>query len=223
MKTATSSISSGGITFLLFLIQSLAPASAATVSRSGHLIVSGVTSGIGTAFQIGDVFTYTLSYNDAVTDSDSDPDYGEFSGALTGFTILPQSVRTGIWSPSGLMGAGNVYAESDAQQAWYFDVTPGFGFGPPANGYQAMMFAMGFGGLPANGDIGGGQTLGQVTGAILDFVSPSNNNYAELSFESGLDNQLVTFELTSFHAPEPGRAMLLLFGVYATIFSRKRR
>lgn len=196
---------------------------AATVARSGLLIVSSVTSGLGASLQVGDVFTYTLSFDDTAIDIDSDPDYAQFNGALTSFTIIPQTVRSGIWAPTHSMGGGNIYAENGALQSWYFDVTPDPGLSPSANGYAAVMFAMGFGGLPANGDTGGGQTLGQVTGNLLNYVSPSNYNYAELSFESGLDSQLATFELTTFHAPEPARAMFIFLGVCATIFSRKRR
>lgn len=196
---------------------------AATVSRSGLLVVSSVTSGLGASLQVGDIFLYTLSFNDAAIDMDPDPDYAEFNGALTSFTIIPQTVRAGIWAPTQSMGGGNIYAENGAQQSWYFDVAPAPAFGPSANGYDAVMFAMGFGGLPANGDTGGGQTLGQVTANLLNYVSPSNHNYAELSFESGLDSQLATFELTTFHAPEPARAMFILLGLCATIFSRKRR
>ncbi len=207
----------------LSLVFSFLPAQAAIVSRSGLLEVSSVTAGLGSAFVAGDVFTYTLSYDDAFTDVDSDPGYAEFTGALTSLTIAPQTLRSGIWTPTGEFGNGSVYAEDGAQQSWYFDVTPLSGFGSAVNGYEAVMFAMGFGGLPANADTGSGQTLGQVTGTILDSVSAANNNVVELGFELGMDSQLVTFNLTTFHAPEPGRTMLLLGGLAAAFVRRRRR
>lgn len=184
---------------IVSLLISFLPAQAAVMSRSGLLEVSSVTAGLGPAFVAGDVFTYTLSYNDAITDLDFDPGYAEFNGALTSLTIMPVTLRAGIWTPTGEFGSGNVYAEDGALHSWYFDATPLSGFGPPVNGYDAVMIAMGFGGLPANGDIGGGQTLGAITGNLLDFVSPSANNSVELAFEQGLDSQLVTFNLTTFH------------------------
>lgn len=209
---------------LLFLSLSLwlVPAQAAVTIRSGLLEVTSVTSGLGSSFLVGDVFSYTLSYDDAIIDIDPDANYGEFAGALLSVTIAPQTVRAGIWTATGQFGDGSVYTEDGAQQSWYFDAVPLSGFGPPANGYEAVMFAMGFGGLPANGDAGLGQTLGVVTGSILNFVSPAANNSVELAFEQGMDSQLVTFNLTTFHAPEPGRALLLMGGL-AVAFMRRRR
>lgn len=199
------------------------PLSAAVIARSGLLEVATTTSGLGNSFVTGDVFTYTLRVEDSVTDIDSDPGYAEFPNAVVSFTIAPVTTRAGIWSPTGAFGNGSVYAEDGAAQTWTFDATPISGFGLEANGYAAVMVAMGFGGLPTNGDIGGGQTLGQVTGNLLNFVSPAASNTVELSFEQGMDNQLVTFNLTTFHAPEPGRAMLLFGGLAAVIGRRRRR
>lgn len=207
----------------LLVISGLLPVQAAIVSRSGSLVVSSTTPNLGTSFLPGDIFTYTLSFDDAITDMDSDPGYAEFSGALVSFTIAPQTLRAGIWTPAGVFGGGSVYAENGAAQSWYFDATPTFGFATTANGYTAVMMAMGFGGLPANGDLGGGQTLGAITGSVLDFVSAGGNNVVELAFEQGLDSQLVTFDLTTFHAPEPGRTALLFGGLAAGLFRRRRR
>ena len=195
---------------------------AAIVSKMGDLVVSSVTSGLGSAFQVGDVFSYTLSYDDSILDVDSDPDYGEFNGALTMLSLVPLTSRVGIWTPTGTMGLGSVYTEAGAPQSWSFDAVPTPGFGPSVNGYLAALFYMGFGGLPANGDTGDGQTLGEVTGSILNSVSMANDNIVELSFEQGLNAELVTFELTTFHAPEPSRALLLLGGLVAVIFQRRR-
>lgn len=198
------------------------PLSGAVLARSGTLLVASADAGLGSAFAVGDVFSYTLAYDDAVIDSILDPTFGEFTGALISFTILPITVRPGIWSPTTSMGGGSVYTEEGVPQTWSFDVFADPGFGPTANGYAPAMLYMGFGGLPPNFDTGGGQTLGAVTGSILDSVSMASDNIVELNFELGLDSQLVTFELTNFHAPEPGRLMLAGIGLAGLILQRKR-
>lgn len=198
------------------------PAWSAIIARSGLLEVASVTSGLGSAFELGDLFTYTVSVEGSVLDIDSDPGYAEFPNAVVSFTIAPVTSRAGIWTPTGSFGDGSAYAESGAILSWSFDAYPGIGFGSQANGYDAVMVAMGFGGLPANGDTGGGQTLAQITGNLLEHVSPSATNSVELAFEQGLDSQLVTFNLTSFHAPEPGRSLLLFGGLSAGLLRRRR-
>lgn len=211
------------LTLLLSLVLGALPLHAAVLTRAGLIEVTSSTAGLGSAFVAGDIFTYTLSYDDAITDMDSDPGYAEFTGALLSFTIAPQTIRAGIWTPTGTYGNGSVYAEDGAAQSWYFNVIPDIGLGPSVNGYLPTMAAMGFGGLPSNGDTGGGQTLGAITGNLLDHVSPSANNVVELAFEQGLDTQVVTFNLTTFHAPEPGRTMLLFGGLAVALARRRRR
>lgn len=208
--------------FFLALTAGAADLPAAIIARSGLLEVSSVTGGLGFSFVAGDIFTYTLRVEDSVHDIDTDPSYAEFPNAVVSFTIAPITSRAGIWTPTSSFGDGSVYAESGAILSWSFDAYPGIGFGSQANGYDAVMVAMGFGGLPANGDTGGGQTLAQITGNLLNFVSPSSTNSVELAFEQGLDSQLVTFNLTSFHAPEPGRSLLLLGGLSAGLLRRRR-
>jgi hypothetical protein len=199
---------------------------AATLSRAGEIVVTSVTTnagGLGSAFLAGDVFSYTLSYEDSVLDMDSDPDYGEFASAITGLTLAPLTSRPNIWQPSGNWLTGTVYTEKTGTYNWSFDVAPDLGFGPTVNGFAASLFYMGFGGLAANGDAGGGQTLGQVTGAILNGVSPMNTNAVELSFTQGMNSELVTFSLTNFHAPEPGRTLLMGVGLVTVLFRRRRK
>ncbi len=207
---------------LLGVLMAAAELQAAVLARSGLLEVASSSPGLGSAFQTGDVFSYSFSFDDAVTDMDSDADYGEFTGALVSLTILPVTARPGIWQPVGTMGAGTVYTERGAPFSWSLDAYPNFGFGPAVSGFTAVLLNMGFGGLPDNFDSGGGQTLGQVTGNLLDFISPSNTNRVELAFEQGMLAEAVSFELTTFHAPEPSRAVLMLAGMMA-IFSRRKR
>jgi hypothetical protein len=201
-------------------------APAATVSRAGEIVVTSITTnagGLGSAFHVGDVFGYTLSYEDGILDMDSDADYGEFASAITGLTLTPLTNRLGIWQPVGSWEFGTVYTEKAGTYNWSFDVAPSSGFGPMVNGYAASLFYMGFGGLAPNGDMGDGQTLGQVTGAILSGVSPMNTNVVELSFTQGMRSELVTFSLTNFHAPEPGRTLLMGVGLVAVLFRRRRK
>lgn len=195
---------------------------AAVLARAGLLEVSSSSPGLGSAFQAGDVFSYSFSFDDAITDMDSDPDYGEFTGAMLSLTILPVTVRPGIWQPVGTMGNGSVYTERGAPYSWSFDAYPNPGFGPSILGFSTVLFNMGFGGLPDGFDTGGGQTLGQVTGNLLDFISVANANRVELAFEQGMLSEAVEFQLTTFHAPEPGRTVLVLAGMMA-IFSRRKR
>ena len=195
----------------------------ATITRSGLLVVSSRDSALGGAFELGDIFNYTLSYDDAVVDSDSEPGYGEFVGAITSFTIVPNTVRPSIWTPSGSMGTGTVMTETVAPQTWTFSVTADLGYGPAVSGFDPTLFYMGFGGLPANGDIGGGQTLGQVTGSILDNVTMGSSNFVEFSFENGANSHLVNFDLINFHAPEPSRSVLVLAGFMGLVWRRTRR
>ena len=210
------------LTLFLAIVSITTDASAATIARSGLLEVSTVTGGLGSSFVWGDIFTYTIQVEDSVIDIDSDPGYAEFPNAVVSLTIAPVTTRAGIWTPAASFTGGSVYAEDGAVLSWSCDAYPGIGFGSQANGYDAVMLAMGFGGLPANGDTGGGQTLGQITGNLLNFVSPSATNSVELAFEQGIDSQLVTFNLTSFHAPEPGRSLLLLGGLSAGLLRRRR-
>lgn len=198
------------------------PVGGAVLARSGTLLVTSAGAGLGSSFAAGDIFSYTLSYDDAVIDLDPDPGYGEFAGGVVSFTITPNTARSGIWTPTTSMGGGSVYTEAGVPQTWSFDVYPDLGFGPTANGYAAAMLYMGFGGLPSNFDTGGGQTLGEVTGNLLDFVSMASDNVVELNFELGLDSQLVTFELTNFHAPEPSRIILIGMGLGGLILQRRR-
>lgn len=195
----------------------------ATVTRSGLLVVNSRDSALGGAFELGDIFNYTLSYDDAILDSESDPDYGEFLGAITSFTIMPDTVRSGIWAPSGSMGSGTVTTETGAVRPWTFSVTADLGFGPQVGGFDPTLIYMGFGGLPANGDIGGEQTLGQVTGSILDYVTMGASNLVEFSFENGTNGHVVNFDLINFHAPEPSRSVLVLAGLMGLVWRRTRR
>ena len=209
----------------MWVVMAASRGSAATISRAGEIIVTSVThnaGGLGSAFQAGDVFSYTLSFNDAILDGDSDPDYGEFQGAIAGLMLSPLTARPEIWNSLGNWDLGTVYTEKTGSLNWSFDVAPGSGFGALPNGYALALFFMGFGGLPANGDIGGGQTLGAVTGTILNSVSPTNSNIVEMSFSRGMDSELVSFQLTNFHAPEPGRAMLMGVSMAAALAWRRR-
>lgn len=195
---------------------------AATITRSGLLVVNNRGTVLGGAFELGDIFQYTLSYDDAIFDADPDSNYGEFVGALTSFTIMPETVRAGIWSPTSSMGSGNVSTETVAAQTWSFSVWADLGFGPAVSGFNPALLSMGFGGLPANGDTGGGQTLGQITGSILDSVSMGSSNYVELSFENMTDSHVVNFDLINFHAPEPSRSVLVLAGLMGLVWRRNR-
>jgi hypothetical protein len=95
---------------------------------------------------------------------------------------MPETVSAGIWSPTSSMGSGNVTTETVAAQTWSFSVTADLGFGPQVGGFDPTLIYMGFGGLPANGDIGGEQTLGQVTGSILDYVSDGGIQFSRVQF-----------------------------------------
>ena len=208
---------------IMLALGAVARTHAATISRAGEIMVTSVTQnagGLGAAFQAGDVFSYTLSFDNSILDADSDPGYGEFSSAITGLILSPLTVRSGIWNSLGIWDLGTVYTEKTGALNWSFDVAPSSGFAALPNGYALSLFYMGFGGLPTNGDIGGGQTLGAVTGSILSSVSPSNSNVVELSFSRGMDSEVVSFQLTNFHAPEPGRVMLM--GVSMALFLVRR-
>ena len=210
---------------VMWVVAAASRASAATISRAGEIIVTSVTNnagGLGSAFQVGDVFSYSLGFNDAILDDDSDPDYGEFQGAITGLALSPLTARPGIWNSLVAWDLGAVYTEKTGALNWSFDVAPASGFGALPNGYALALFFMGFAGLPANGDIGGGQTLGAVTGSILNSVSPSSPNIVEMGFSRGMDSELVSFQLINFHAPEPGRAMLMGVSMAAALAWRRR-
>ena len=200
-------------------------ADAATVSRAGEILVTSVTSnagGLGGAFAVGDVFSYALTFDDAILDADFDPDYGEFHDAITGLVLAPLTVRSGIWNQSGTWDLGVVYTEKTGSLNWSYDVAPASGFGALPNGYALSLFFMGFAGLPPNSDAGGARALGAVTGSILNAVSPANPNVVELSFSRGMDSELVSFQLTNFHAPEPGRVMLMGVGMAGALAWRRR-
>jgi hypothetical protein len=177
---------------------------------------------LGTAFNLGDVFEYHLAFDHSILDLDSDPDYGEFQNAITSLTIIPLTSRAGIWSSTGNLGTGTVYTERGAGITWSYDVTPNPLHAPAVNGYTAALFYMGLAGLPENFDTGDGQTLGQVTGNILESVSMGSANYVEMNFEQGANSEIVGFRLIDFHAPEPGRLMLVLVGLSGGIFRRRR-
>ncbi len=225
MINASNSQPSARITILIlgFLVMGETHGYAATILRQGLLQVRSADAALSGAFEVGDVFGYSFSYEGSVSDSDSDPGYGEFTGALRSLTIVPLTARTGIWTPAGSMGSGNVYTEQGVAFTWSFDVMAEPGFGPSIAGYSPEQFYMGFGGLPTNYDIGGGQTLADVTRAILDAVSPSNSNQVELGFTQGVNSQTVQFDLVTFHAPEPGRAMLLFSALGAMCLQRRRK
>jgi hypothetical protein len=207
---------------MIWILNSPLQLQAASVIRSGLIEVTTTSAALGTAFNLGDVFEYHLAFDDSILDLESDPDYGEFQDAITSLTIIPLTSRAGIWSSTGNLGTGTVYTERGAGITWSYDLTPNPLHAPAVNGYTAALFYMGFAGLPENFDTGDGQTLGQVTGNILESVSMGSANYVEMNFEQGANSEIVGFRLINFHAPEPGRLMLVLFGLSGAIFRRRR-
>lgn len=211
------------LVWMTLALSSIRQLQAASVIRSGLIEVSHLdTPYLGHAFAIGDLFEYRLTYNDSVLDTESEAGYGEFDNAVTSLTIIPLTVRSGIWSSTGSLGTGSVYTETGPGITWAFDLIPDPLHAPAVNGYIAALFSMNFADLPANNDTGIGQSLGQVTGNILDSVLMGPGNIVELSFEQGTQSQIVGFSLINFHAPEPGRLMLVLFGLLGAIFRRRR-
>jgi hypothetical protein len=208
---------------MVVIVGSICNLQAATVSRAGLIEVTSTTAILNTAFSLGDVFEYRLTFDNSALDIDSDPDYGEFQGAITSLTIVPVTMRSGIWSSTGSLGTGTIYTERGAGITWSYDLNPDPLYAPAVNGYAAALFYMGFAGLPENFDTGEGETLGQVTGSILDSVSMAAANHVELNFEHGANSEVVGFSLINFHAPEPSRLLLVLVGLSGAIFRRRRQ
>lgn len=197
--------STGRHALLAFALVSLgiSPAKAALVSLSGTVSITNSPSLAD--FNVGDIFTFSLTYDDSVADSDSATDAGTFTGALTAFTFTRSPANVGAWDPSS--GTFSLPFELYTQPGTMVFSAEGSGFPTiGANPFQRIYVSIP---LLSVSDTGLGQTLAQQLGGIATWNNLGDQGgWIEATSEA-------SFDVTSFGptaVPEPGSAALAILG-----------
>jgi hypothetical protein len=167
-----------------------APLGAAIITVSGSLTATSASG--GGSINIGDVFDYSFTFNDATTDSNNATFNAQFGPGVTSVSLQRRGGNTGSWNPSGgtfpsINFVVNANSESVTLQA------QGAGF-PTIDGVGFFDLDLNFAWRNVTRnfvDTGLGQTFAQVVGTSpLNFATADsylfgeirNANYASPSF-----------------------------------------
>lgn len=167
-----------------------APLGAAIITVSGSLTATSASG--GGSINIGDVFDYSFTFNDATTDSNNATFNAQFGPGVTSVSLQRRGGNTGSWNPSGgtftsINFVINANGDAITLQA------QGSGF-PNINGVGFFDLGLSFAWLTATRnfvDTGLGQTFAQVAGTSpLNFATADsyvsaeirNSNYSSPSF-----------------------------------------
>ena len=197
---------------LTFIVTATAPA--ASLSYKGTVRITSTQ--FPGEIDVGDIFDFTLTYDDAKTDIEVSPVAGNFPTALTAFTLTERVTNTGTWDPSvGNFTLPGRIQTQETQDAFRFQPF-GTGFdtldGSAFDGMDILMRP-----LTIN-DTGLGQTIagqigGPLPGELTDFIDPLFSIFnANRDFANG--------NLTAFDVPEPSTMSIALLLVTVLVTSR---
>lgn len=167
-----------------------APLGAAIITVSGSL--TATTASGGGSINVGDVFDYSFTFNDATTDSNNATSNAQFGPGVSAVSLQRRGGNTGSWNPSGgtftsINFVINANGDGITLQA------QGSGF-PNINGVGFFDLGLSFAWRTATRDFvdtGLGQTFAQVAGTSpLNFATADsyvsaeirNTSYASPSF-----------------------------------------
>jgi hypothetical protein len=165
----------------LLLLSALAvPAGAAIITVSGSL--TATTASGGGSINVGDVFDYSFTFNDATTDTNSQTYNAQFGAGVSAVSLQRRVGNTGSWNPSGGTFTSinfTINANSDAitlqAQGSGFSSINGVGFFDLGLNFDWQSTTRDF------LDTGSGQTFAQVVGTSpLNFATADGYLFAEI-------------------------------------------
>jgi hypothetical protein len=165
---------------LLLLAALAVPAGAAIITVSGSL--TATTASGGGFINVGDVFDYSFTFNDATTDTDPQTSNAQFGAGVSAVSLQRRVGNTGTWNPSGgsfttINFVVNAGGESITLQA------QGTGF-PSINGIGFRDIDLNFAwqsGTRNFSDSGSAQTFAQVVGTSpLSFATADSYLFGEI-------------------------------------------
>ena len=157
-----------------------APLGAAIITVSGSL--TATTASGGGSINVGDIFDYSFTFNDATTDTDSQTYNAQFGAGVSAVSLQRRVGNTGSWNPSGgtftsINFSINANSEAITLQA------QGTGF-PSINSVGFFDLGLTFAWQNATrnfSDTGSGQTFAAVVGTSpLNFATADSYLFAEI-------------------------------------------
>ena len=157
-----------------------APLGAAIITVSGSL--TATTASGGGSINVGDIFDYSFTFDDATTDTDSQTYNAQFGAGVTAVSLQRRVGNTGSWNPSGgtftsINFVVNANSDAITLQA------QGTGF-PSINGVGFFDLGLNFDWQITTRDFldtGSGQTFAQVVGTSpLNFATADGYLFAEI-------------------------------------------
>lgn len=203
-----------------------APLGAAIITVSGSL--TATTASGGGSINVGDVFDYSFTFNDATTDSNNATSNAQFRAGVSAVSLQRRGGNTGSWNPSG----GTFTSINFVINANGDEITlqaQGSGF-PNINGVGFFDLGLSFAWLTATRDFvdtGLGQTFAQVARTSpLNFAAADGYLFAEIRDSNYFSpNFTMTVNGAGGGASVPEGAVFapLALGLGALLASRGRR
>jgi len=201
-------------------------ASAALHSYSGSAVIA--TSSLPADVAVGDVFHFSFTYDDQITDTDIDTDNGIFMGATTSFSLASEPGNSGSWNPSGgaftfpqrVDTTDDINESGDIIDSIFVDAE-GTGF-PTLDGeaFDSVSLYLATTALGFVNDTGAGQTLGAQLGGPL----PADLSFYDYALKFQIDTEvgIATGTITALSViREP--ASLALLGLGGLVVLRRGR
>ena len=166
---------------------------------------------------VGDLFDFTLTYDDASIDEEVSPGAGNFPTGLTAFTLTRRPTNTGTWDPA--VGSFALPGRAQTQEtSSRFRFQPGGTGFDTLNGSDFDIVDLLLQPVAIN-DTGLGQTIaeqlgGPLSGDLADFTDPSMNIFS-VNFDRA-DGEVIDF------VPEPGSISLLAGLCLVASLARRR-
>lgn len=170
---------------------------------------------------LDDVFSYTMTVDDSITDSDPSTTDAFFTNAITGFTMARVS-GSGAWNPSGVFSLPASFTISNYGTPFAYPNYPDFtgtGF-PTLGGSPFEAFNLGFSSDTAPNDTGSGQTLADVYGGLL--TAPQWHQFESTFVSAAFTRAFVEYTIEVSSVPEPSRILFAALGFVSLILRRRR-
>lgn len=207
------------LSLLIFLGLFRLSASGAITVYSGTITVDSTDYAADIA--LNDVFSYTMTVDDSVTDSDSRTTDAFFTDAITGFTMARVS-GSGAWNPTGVFSLPASFTISNYGTPYAYPDYPDFtgtGF-PTLGGSPFEAFNLGFSSGTAPNDTGSGQTLAEVYGGLL--TAPQWHQFESTFVSEAFTRAFVSYTIEVSSVPEPSRVLLAALGLVGILLRRRR-